>query len=436
MTFSETIDYLYARLPMFYRIGEAAYKADLHNTIALCQHLGNPERQFQSIHIAGTNGKGSSSHLLAAILQSAGYKTGLYTSPHLKSFRERIRLNGQEVPEDFVVQFVEENRNFTEALQPSFFELTVGMAFAYFAQSHVDVAVIETGLGGRLDSTNVILPEVSLITNISFDHQNILGNTLPKIAGEKAGIIKPGIPVVISERQPETDFVFEKKALDEGSALFFASDNYSISTNGFTPEGLRKVWIKDRNQQLEYELLLELKGDYQLKNLPGVLQTVEVLQKKGWHIQEIHLRQGLAETTRLTGLNGRWQVIGQSPLVICDVAHNEAGIREVVKQLEQVQFEQLYWVFGTVNDKDLSKILPLLPHTAYYFFCEPPLPRALKATVLAAEAQKYGLQGEVIEEVNAAFAQAKQRANPEDLILIAGSNFIVAALTIAPSPTL
>jgi dihydrofolate synthase/folylpolyglutamate synthase len=413
---------------MFYRIGEKAYKADLTNTLALCSHLSNPQQQFKSVHIAGTNGKGSTSHMLAAIFQAAGYKTGLYTSPHLKSFTERIRIDGKPVAEDFVTDFVNTHKVFVEELQPSFFELTVGMAFDYFAKNKVDIAIIETGLGGRLDSTNVIVPEVSVITNISFDHQKILGDTLEKIAAEKAGIIKKDVPVVIGEYQPETALVFEAKSKAENASLYFASKKYQLNPKEMV-KGKRQADIYDTtdNKLLLVENLdIELLGEYQFKNVITIFQTIEVLKNQGWQLSEQHIRKGLAETTSLTGLKGRWQIIGEHPLTICDVAHNEGGIKEITQQLKHVDFQNLYWILGTVNDKDLSKVLPLLPENAFYFFCEPHLPRALKAAELAQEAQKYGLKGKIIEDVNDALAHARQLATQNDMILIAGSNFIVA----------
>jgi len=431
MTYPQTIDYLYSRLPVFHRIGKAAYKADLVNTLALCQHLGNPQHQFKSIHVAGTNGKGSVSHLLAAVLQSAGYKTGLYTSPHLKSFTERIRISGQPVPEQFVVDFVEENKSFIEELAPSFFELTVGMAFDYFAREKVDIAVIEVGLGGRLDSTNVITPELSVITNISWDHANILGDTLEKIAAEKAGIIKPGVPVVISERQPDVEQVFIEKAAQENAPLLFADDEYVIVPLDMdnTMVGTRQIEVTDVTDGLSvYPLEIGLLGDYQAKNLAGVLKAVDVLSGKGWSIPADALSTGVREVVQLTGLKGRWQILAQHPLTICDTGHNESGIRQITEQLGQLQHRQLHIVMGTVNDKDLRKILSLLPPKAAYYFCQANIPRALEAAQLAEQAAAFGLQGTVIPDVNAALAEARRRATADDVIFIGGSTFVVAEL--------
>lgn len=414
MTYQQTIDYLYDKLPMFQRIGEKAYKKDLHNTLTLCEFLGNPQHKFKSVHIAGTNGKGSSSHLIAAILQSAGYKTGLYTSPHLKNFTERIKINGAEADEQFIIDFVEKIKPLVEKMKPSFFELTTVMAFEYFAHYQVDIAVIETGLGGRLDSTNVITPEISLITNISFDHQAILGDTLPQIAFEKAGIIKPHIPCVISELQEEIAYIFKEKAQQTASPIFFASQEYEVLKGEIFKN--KEVFLSN----LDYQL----KGIYQEKNLCGVLKTVELL--RNYQIEKEHIKHGIENVVTLTGLKGRWQKLGENPLIICDTGHNEGGIAQIVKQLESINYEQLYMVYGAVNDKDLSKILALLPQNAYYYFCKPNLPRGLEASILQEQAAQFGLKGEVIADVPTAFKYAKQNANPSDMIFIGGSTFVVA----------
>ncbi len=414
MTYQQTIDYLYDKLPMFQNIGEKAYKKDLHNTLALCEYLGNPQHKFKSVHIAGTNGKGSSSHLIAAILQSAGYKTGLYTSPHLKNFTERIKINGAEANEQFVIDFVEKIKPQVEKIKPSFFELTTVIAFEYFAHHQVDIAIIETGLGGRLDCTNVILPEVSLITNISFDHQAILGDTLPKIAFEKAGIIKPHISCVISELQEEIAHIFKEKAQQTASPIFFASQEYEI----------RKDEVFKNKEVFLTNLDCELKGIYQEKNLCGVLKTVELLEN--YLIEKKHIKNGIENVVTLTGLKGRWQKLGENPLIICDTGHNEGGIEQIVKQLAIIKYEQLYMVYGAVNDKDLSKILALLPKDAYYYFCKPNLPRGLDAHVLQEQAAQFGLKGEVIADVANAFKVAKQKAKADDMIFVGGSTFVVA----------
>lgn len=418
-SYEQTLEYLYKTLPMFQRVGAVAYKNDLTNTIALCEALGNPERRFKSIHIAGTNGKGSSSHMLAAILQAAGYQTGLYTSPHLKEFTERIRLNGAEVPRSFVVDFVNRVKPLLERIQPSFFETTVAMAFDWFAQQQVDIAVIEVGLGGRLDSTNVILPEVSLITNISWDHMDLLGDTLPKIAKEKAGIIKPGVPVVISERQMEIDVVFEETARQQQSPIEFAADQWSVTRD----EAGRFIASKNGSQTV---VELELMGDYQQKNLPGVLATVERLRSLGYNVSDEARRDGLRHTISLTGLKGRWQMLGKNPLIVCDTGHNEAGVREVLQQIRKQSYRRLHIVWGMVKDKDPFRVLRLLPTEATYYFCAANIPRAMAADQLQQQAVQVGLTGQVVSDVNEAVATARRNASPEDMIFIGGSTFVVA----------
>lgn len=420
--YAQTLSYLYDALPMYQRTGPAAYKADLSNTIALCEALGNPERKFKSIHIAGTNGKGSSSHMLAAILQSAGYKTGLYTSPHLKEFTERIRINGREVEKSFVVDFVDRIKPVMERIAPSFFEMTVGMAFDYFVRQQVDVAVIEVGLGGRLDSTNVITPDLSLITNISWDHMALLGDTLPRIAFEKAGIIKKGVPVIISERQEEVEHVFTQRAAQLNSDIVFAKDIVQLhpGDGGYDVYQQGSLWLEG--------LVPGLKGNYQQRNLPGVLTSALVLRELGYEIPDAAVMRGIAEVTTLTGLKGRWQILQERPLTICDTGHNESGIREVMGQLASLPHRKLHVVFGMVNDKERSKILNLLPDDAVYYFCQASLPRALDAKVLADEASRFGLRGEVIPDVNKALAKATSAAGRDDIIFVGGSTFVVAEL--------
>lgn len=417
--YREVLDYLYSALPMYQRIGAAAYKANLDNTVALCAALGNPERKFKSIHIAGTNGKGSTSHMLAAILQAAGYRTGLYTSPHLKEFTERIRIDGQEIEQAFVVDFVDRMRPELDRLQPSFFEMTVGMAFDYFAREQVDIAVIEVGLGGRLDSTNVIRPELSVITNISWDHMALLGDTLPKIAFEKAGIIKPGVPVIVSERQEAVEDVFITRASQMGSELVFASDIIQLDhqSHGYDVYQGGGVWLEGLNPGL--------KGRYQERNLPGVLASVLALSDLGYDISNDAVREGIADTTRLTGLKGRWQVLRERPLTICDTGHNEAGIRAVVEQLAQTRHERLHLVIGVVNDKDISRMLNLLPKEGVYYFCQARIPRAMDAEELAKQAAAVGLHGVVERDVNAALKKATRAAGPDDLVFVGGSTFVV-----------
>jgi len=425
MNYTETLEYLYGKLPMFTRVGASAFKKDLHNTIAMCENLGNPQDQFKSIHVGGTNGKGSTSHMLAAILQQAGYKTGLYTSPHLKDFRERIRINGQMVSEDFVTDFVATQKDLIESISPSFFEVTVAMAFSYFAREKVDIAVIEVGLGGRLDSTNIITPELSVVTNISLDHTNILGNTLKEIATEKAGIIKAGIPIVIGESQAETNQVFIEKATSTESELIFADQSLSISSSARTSDYL-EVSVTDDSGSLIENLKLDLKGSYQLKNILTVIESVSILRKRGYQIPDEAIRSGLQDVSRLTGLQGRWQKLGTQPLVICDTGHNIAGIAEVVQNIRSTSYQQLHMVIGMVKDKDISGVLQILPKEAQYYFCQPDLERALSAEELAATAAQYQLKGQTFPTVTTAIAAAKANASTADLIFIGGSTFVVA----------
>lgn len=426
MNYQETLDYLFNALPMFQRVGASAFKKDLSNTIALCAHLGNPELKFKSVHVAGTNGKGSTSHALAAIFQSAGYKTGLYTSPHLKSFTERIRINGQEITEQAVVDFVEVNKAFLDELKPSFFEMTVGLAFWYFAKEEVDIAIVEVGMGGRLDSTNVIVPQLSVITNIGWDHMQFLGDSLPQIAGEKAGIIKTGIPVVISQTQTETSPVFIQKSKEISSSIFFADQEIKVEKQASQNQksAVFKVSEEDKNYTIEFGLL----GDYQRFNLPGILEAVAQLRKKGWIIPEEAVKIGLKEVSFLTGLKGRWQILDQNPTVIADTGHNEPGMREILSQLERLSFQQLWMVIGMVQDKDISKILALLPKSAKYVFCQADLPRALSAQLLAEKSKEFGLRGEVIPDVNQALKFARKNASSNDLIFVGGSTFVVAEI--------
>ncbi|WP_333820844.1 bifunctional folylpolyglutamate synthase/dihydrofolate synthase [Ohtaekwangia sp.] len=425
-TYQEALNYLYNNLPMFQRIGAVAFKKDLTNTWALCEALGNPQNKFKSIHIAGTNGKGSTSHMIASILQSAGYRTGLYTSPHLKSFTERIRLNGKEITEQFVVDFVNRIQPYIEKIQPSFFEITVAMAFDYFAMEQVDVAVIEVGLGGRLDSTNVITPELSVITNIGWDHTDILGDSLEKIASEKAGIIKHQIPVVVSERQPAVEHVFMAKAAAEEAALNFASDHYAVTTR--LENGRATLTVEKDGSVLFDRIALPLRGHYQKKNLPGVLQAVTILQQQGWKITDKELLDGLEKVTSQTGLKGRWQILHEKPIVVCDTGHNLDGIAQVVEQIRHTPHHKLLMVIGMVKDKDISGVLKLLPTEANYYFCQADIPRALDADTLAAQAHALGLKGEVVRNVNEAIAKAKANAHAEDMIFIGGSTFVVAEI--------
>jgi dihydrofolate synthase/folylpolyglutamate synthase len=424
LEYQQTLKYLYDSLPIFQRIGAAAYKNDLSNTVALCKALNNPHLKFKSVHVAGTNGKGSSSHMIAAILQSAGYKTGLYTSPHLKNFTERIKINGQEIGEKDVVDFVKRMKPTLENIYPSFFEMTVAMAYDYFAAQSVDIAIIEVGLGGRLDSTNVILPEVSLITNISFDHKDLLGDTLPKIASEKAGIIKKGVPVVISENQEEVKDVFITKARKENSNLYFAAQDWDVRTNkahiGFD--------IYKDSKLIHAQLSPQLKGFYQQKNITGVLSLVDRLRERGYSITDTNVKEGIENVITLTGLKGRWQKLGEHPLIIADTGHNEGGVRELMSQIKAQKFEKLHIVWGMVRDKEISEVLKLLPKDAKYYFCAAKIPRAMDALVLANHAQQHELQGIVEEDVNKAIQLAKMDTGPNDFIFIGGSTFVVAEI--------
>ena len=392
---------------MFQQVGAGAYKAGLENTWALDEHFGYPHRSYRTIHIAGTNGKGSCSHTLAAILQHAGYRVGLYTSPHLIDFRERIRVNGQPVPEEYVVRFVEEERGFFEPLHPSFFELTTAMAFRYFAEEKVDVAVIEVGLGGRLDCTNVIRPDLCIITNISMDHVQFLGDTLEKIAGEKAGIIKPGVPVVIGETTPETRPVFLKKAREEGAPIYFAEEEV---------------------QELHSDWDYELKGAYQVKNRRTLLAALPLLRGAGYRIREEDVRAGFARVVELTGLMGRWQQLQEHPALVCDTGHNVGGIAYIAGQLRQQACRQLHIVIGMVNDKDIRGVLALLPREAVYYFTQASVKRALPAAELARLAAEAGLKGDCFPDVPSAVRAAQKKSLPEDFIFVGGSTFIVADL--------
>lgn len=425
MTYQQTLDYLFTKLPMYQRVGAAAYKADLNNTLAICKALGNPEKKIKCVHVAGTNGKGSSSHMLAAVLQQAGYKTGLYTSPHLVDFRERIRINGKEIPKTEVVKFVEENKAVFETIEPSFFEWTVGLAFDYFAKQEVDVAVIEVGLGGRLDSTNVINPVACLITNIGFDHMNLLGNTLPLIAEEKAGIIKPRIPVTISQTQLEVISVFNNKAKELKAPIEFADKNYKIISNRYEHNNLViELLHKKTNAKQLYNL--DLQGSYQIKNLMGVLGTVENLKAEGFLIEDQMIQKALSQVQKITGLQGRWQTIQTKPFVIADTGHNQDGIKEVLENLKRYEYKKLHFVLGVVNDKDISSILKMLPQDASYYFCKSSIPRALDEKELSIQANKVGLIGKTYKTVPEALAAAKKQAKLSDLVFVGGSTFTVA----------
>ncbi|WP_069658243.1 bifunctional folylpolyglutamate synthase/dihydrofolate synthase [Arcticibacter eurypsychrophilus] len=447
MNYKETVDYLYSRLPMFSKQGSSAIKKDLANTIILCNSLNNPQERFKSIHIAGTNGKGSVSHMLASVLQVAGYKTGLYTSPHLRDFRERIRINGQMIAEADIIDFVHKQRDLIETISPSFFEVTVAMAFDYFAAQEVDLAVIEVGLGGRLDSTNIINPILSVITNISFDHVSILGNSLKEIATEKAGIIKEGIPVVIGEASDEVvKKVFDDKAQQQHSPLTLASERWLIENNKASKEAELNLKVsKPSNTNLQEEAViqvtpplfggveflnisLDLTGTYQLKNLKTVLSAIEQLRLSGFSISNQQIQSGLSQVTKLTGLMGRWQILNHNPLTICDTGHNEDGIQEVIKNIARVSYHTLHMVIGMVKDKDITKVLSLLPKEARYYFCNPAIERAKPAVDLAKEAQAAGLSGEPYSSVHEALLAAKANADINDFIFIGGSTYVVAEI--------
>ena len=399
MNYQQTLDWLFSQLPIYQRSGSAAYKEDIGNILEACNRLKNPHKKFKSIHVAGTNGKGSTSHMLASILQEAGYKTGLYTSPHLKDFRERIRINGKKIPEIEVVRFVSKNHNWFIEIGMSFFEMTVAMAFNYFAKKSVDIAIIETGLGGRLDSTNILSPELSIITNIGLDHTNLLGNTIEKIALEKAGIIKKEIPVIIGRKQTETTTVFEEKAKAENAPLSYATTFNHAS---------------------------DLKGNYQEENINTCVSSIHKLKEKGWRISEEYIEKGLKKVVANTGILGRWQTIHHNPLTICDTGHNEDGIHKILKQIKQTPHEQLHIVWGTVKDKNIEKILALLPKNAIYYFCEANIPRALTKETVLTLSKQHNLKGQYYSSVKAALSIAQKNAKKNDLIFVGGSTFVVA----------
>ena len=404
MNYQETVDWMFRQLPMYQRQGRTAFKKDLHNTIKLADYLGNPEKDFKSVHVGGTNGKGSTSHILASILHEAGYRVGLYTSPHLKSFRERIRINGEEVDEEFVVNFVEAHKNYLEDNSLSFFEMTVGMAFQYFSVNRVDIAIIEVGLGGRLDSTNIIIPEVSVITNIGFDHVQFLGNTYEAIAIEKAGIIKKNVPVVIGETHPKTKVVFEDKSNEQQTEIYFA------------------------DQLIHENLESDLKGIYQKYNVKTALQTINILKNRNFNVTGEDIGIGLNNVSRNTGLKGRWQILGTRPKIICDTGHNREALVYIFNQLRTEAFDTLHIVFGVVNDKDVSVILPIMPKNAIYYFCKPDIPRGMESKKLQSIFQSEGFEGEAYKSVDKALVAAKKRASKRDLIFIGGSTFVVAEI--------
>jgi dihydrofolate synthase/folylpolyglutamate synthase len=425
MDYKQTLDWMFTKLPMFTRIGSAAIKKDLDNTIKLCAHLDNPQHSFKSIHIAGTNGKGSVSHILASILQSAGYRTGLYTSPHLLDFRERIKVNGKEIPESSVIRFIEENKALMEQIEPSFFEMTVAMAFDYFRNEKVDYAIIETGLGGRLDSTNIITPILSVITNISYDHQNLLGESLELIAAEKAGIIKPDVPVVIGNAQASIKSIFNSKALEMGSKIRYAEETFRVSSSTYKNGSLEILYA---NANTGNEIIIDsvLGGKYQLENIATVLAAIAELNQIGLKLSSSKVKEGIKDVKKQTGFLGRWEIISNNPLVICDVAHNEAGLRSVFEQIKTIPHDKLRLVYGMVKDKDIEKALSLLPSNAIFYFTQPDIPRALDVVVLAEKASENGLKGKHFSKISEACKVAIAEAKAEDIVLVAGSIFVVA----------
>jgi dihydrofolate synthase / folylpolyglutamate synthase len=426
MTYPQALDFLYSRLPAYHRIGKAAYKNDLHNTLALDDYFDHPHRRFKTIHIAGTNGKGSTSHMIASVLQEAGYKTGLYTSPHLKDFRERIRIDGEMIGEEDVTRFVVQHMDIIEKISPSFFELTVAMAFDHFARSGVDVAVIEAGLGGRLDSTNIIQPVLSLITNIGHDHMDLLGDTLEKIAYEKAGIIKKNVPVVISESNPLTRNVFLERAHACGSDIVFADERFEcLLGESSGSDGERKYIITAVGSKKQYEGITVLGGDYQQANLKAVYAVFDMLFDS-FKYNNGNIIDGIRNVINSTGLMGRWQILGKNPLTICDTGHNKEGLEYVMKQINRLNVSSLHLVIGFVKDKDLDTVLPLFPRNAIYYFTRATVDRALDPELLKAAAANYGLVGTTFPNVKSAVAAARNNAGPFDLVFIGGSNFVVA----------
>lgn len=424
MNFTATLNYIYNRLPCYQRIGQAAYKENLDNTLALLEHLGNPHKKFRSIHIAGTNGKGSVSHMLASIFQEAGYTTGLYTSPHLIDFRERIQINGTYIPKKYVSSFISKNKDVIERIQPSFFEITVAMCFNYFAQQQVDIAIVETGLGGRLDSTNVIVPELSIITNISFDHMHLLGTTLEQIANEKAGIIKNNCPVVIGETQDEISHVFHNKAYTSKSSLYFA-DTY-IKLLSESKQWHTHFCISSHNTIQYKNLTSPLIGNYQQKNIVTVCAAIELIQQKFSKIKKIHISRGIQNTITNTHLLGRWQIIQQIPYIVCDTAHNVEGIRETMQHLQSLNIKDIHIILGVVNDKDVHSIINLLPKHATYYITKPSIDRAMPIHELSNIFKQYNIRHSCYKTVKTAYNQAIQKLTPSSILYIGGSTFVVA----------
>ncbi len=426
MLYNEVLNFLFSQLPMYQRAGAVAYKANLDNTLKLDKYFDHPHSSYKTVHVAGTNGKGSVSHMLASVLQASGLKVGLYTSPHLKDFRERMKVNGACISESDVINFVEKHKEIIEEVKPSFFEMTVAMAFHYFEKQKVDVAIIEVGLGGRLDSTNIISPECSVITNIGLDHTALLGNTISEIAGEKAGVIKYKTPIVIGETDNTTKLIFDKVSDEQLAPIFYADDacDVPVAMNGIDATQILQVY---EGAALKYaDLKIDLLGRYQLKNIKTVLKTIEVLNNRGFEISKEHLYDGLRNVTSKTGLMGRWHILDVNPAVICDTGHNVEGVRELVKQIAQTPYDKLHVVWGMVNDKDISKVLELLPKDAQYYFARPNIPRGLDADELKKQALKTGLIGENYNSVTEALKKAKKNSRCNDLIFIGGSTFVVA----------
>lgn len=425
MNYKETLDYMFTKLPMYQRTGKAAYKANLDTTLALDEYFNHPHKEFKTIHVAGTNGKGSVSHAIASVLQSAGYKVGLYTSPHLRDFRERVKINGEMIPENHVIKFIEEHSEKFEELCPSFFEMTVALAFEYFADQKVDIAVVEVGLGGRLDSTNIINPLVSVITNISKDHTGLLGNNIEQIAGEKAGIIKAGIPVIIGEKQDETTSVFERFSADKKTPLIYSEEKYITKLSELRGNQRHIIYSNIENNS-RLSLNCDLLGSYQVKNIRTALCVCDELNQQGLKIEDSAIKHGLSNIVKDTGLLGRWYTVNKDPLVICDTGHNVAGIKEIISQIETMDYGNLHMVFGVVDDKDIDDILNLIPKEATYYFTKANIPRALDQNVLAAKAKEFNLKGKTYETVSLALKSAKVNSSENDLIFVGGSTFVVA----------
>ncbi len=426
MDYRQTLDYLYGHLPMYQRVGKAAYKADLENSYALDEYFHYPHRNYPVIHVAGTNGKGSVCHILASVFQHAGYKTGLHTSPHMFDFRERVKINGEKIGEKEVTRFVGRHKSFFEKLNPSFFEMSVFMALDCFAQSSVDIAIIEVGLGGRLDSTNVVNPELSVITNIGLDHTEFLGDTLEKIAAEKGGIIKPGRPVVIGENQSGTREVFERITGEQESPVFFAQDNYEYVYTTLDFAGYQSIRIRNMKKGDEFVVQTDLLGTYQRKNSMTCLMALDILKLSGWKVSAYAMQEGFRSVKSSTGLSGRWQVCGYNPLFVCDIAHNYDGIAQVVEQVKNTPYKDLHMVIGFVADKELDRILKILPGEAKYYFTRPDVPRGLDSEKLTKLARQYGLKGKSYNHVISALKDAQSNAEASDLIMVCGSTFLVA----------